>query len=373
MYNFAGIGYLQILFNIPQTPPTMSQIKKILFLGSGTSGSLPNITCLTKTNDCVCKNYFIDKNHPDVRNNTSILVMLNDGNEDRNILIDCGKTFRQSALQFFPIHNIKKIDAVLLTHGHADAIFGLDDLREFSISNSIPIYCSSGTLDVVKSAFPYLVDLSKATGGGDVAKLLFKVVTYESDDAKLQDTIDDLPFIDLFGLRIDFVPTHHGINPDGSDLFCYGFRFDKLFAYVSDSVNLTPRSTHHLKNTKVLVLDALKEEPHKSHFSIHQAIEEFKKLNIGLGLFVGFCHKLGHEQTRNLVAKTNPKVQNVNNGRICLLENESFNLFSSYHDELVDFDRHYIKYNIKINESITSPVSSHYYAPAYDGLMLSFE
>ncbi|KAJ2418201.1 hypothetical protein GGF47_005088, partial [Coemansia sp. RSA 2524] len=93
------------------------------------------------------------------RRNTSLLVCVDhpDGRQ-RNILIDCGKTFYDSAVDVFVKHDIKTIDAVLLTHGHADAMLGLDDLRQWTSSQntSIPVYCDRSALETVAGAFPYL-------------------------------------------------------------------------------------------------------------------------------------------------------------------------------------------------------------------------
>ena len=114
--------------------------------------------------------------------------------EWRNVLVDCGKSFVENARRFFPRWGVKTIDAVLLTHGRelrhsssllswrrvhaddttgivdADAYFGLDDLREWCIRQRrfIPIYLNRDTYDAVALSFPYLVDASKASGGGDL-------------------------------------------------------------------------------------------------------------------------------------------------------------------------------------------------------------
>ena len=359
----------------------MSQIRRILFLGTGTSGALPNITCLSKgisqikrSQDCVCKNYFIHKNHPDVRKNTSLLIMINDNGVEKNILVDCGKTFRQSALEYFPLHNISRIDAVLLTHGHADAIMGLDDLREFTATNAIPIYCSKGTLKVVQQVFPYLVDTSKASGGGDVARLNFHQVADEEVDLIAQNTTNALPCINIFSLIIEFVPVHHGFNPDGTVLLCYGFKFNKVFAYLSDVVFIPQQAAHHLEHVNIMVLDALKQSPHKSHSSIHESINAFNKLNVGFGLFVGFSHWLGHLQSIEICKTINATPVQLDNGQL-LIKNESFEVYSAVsYDELTDYNRDVIKYKIKniSNHSLTRNTNKHY-APAYDGLMIDFE
>ncbi|KAJ3328751.1 hypothetical protein HDU76_009364, partial [Blyttiomyces sp. JEL0837] len=88
----------------------------------------------------------------------------------KNILIDCGKTFLQSTLQHFPQHRIHQIAAVLLTHGHIDAMGGLDDLRQWtlyqSVQDTVIVYVNSETMGVVERMFPYIVDSKMATGGG---------------------------------------------------------------------------------------------------------------------------------------------------------------------------------------------------------------
>ena len=105
------------------------------------------------------------------RGNTSGLVRRK-GADGRwlNILVDCGKTFLEAARTQFPRWGVQTIDAVLLTHGHADAYFGLDDLREWCVRQrcSIPIYLDQATYGNVAASFPYLVDKKRVTGGGDV-------------------------------------------------------------------------------------------------------------------------------------------------------------------------------------------------------------
>lgn len=88
--------------------------------------------------------------------------------EQKTILIDCGKTFYSSALTQFPKHHLRKINAVLLTHGHADAVLGLDDLRAWTMGSVIQdvmdIYLTQECYDVVANMFPYLVDRGRSTG-----------------------------------------------------------------------------------------------------------------------------------------------------------------------------------------------------------------
>ena len=90
----------------------------------------------------------------------------------KNILIDAGKFFYQSAIKWFPKYKINKIDTVILTHAHQDAAGGFDDLRDWTnnTQSNIPIYLRNEDLEVIKKTFYYLVDTSNITSGGTVAK-----------------------------------------------------------------------------------------------------------------------------------------------------------------------------------------------------------
>ncbi|KAJ2864444.1 hypothetical protein GGH94_002896 [Coemansia aciculifera] len=120
------------------TPTTaVSRVREVIFLGSGTSACIPVVPCITSNYEkCkACKISLTPEGSKNRRRNTSLLVRIDhaDGRE-RNIVIDCGKTFLESATEVFVKHDVKSIDAVLLTHGHADAMFGLDDLRQWTSS-----------------------------------------------------------------------------------------------------------------------------------------------------------------------------------------------------------------------------------------------
>ncbi|KAJ1938581.1 hypothetical protein FBU59_004395, partial [Linderina macrospora] len=193
-----------------------SRVREIIFLGTGTSGCIPNIPCITSDNpDCtVCKYSLTPEGAKNQRRNTSLLIRIDhDDGRERNIVIDCGKTFYESAVEVFIKHNVKTIDAVLLTHGHADAILGLDDLRQWTMSfnTSIPVYVAQETLDTVASAFPYLVDTSMATGGGQVPMLDFRVIKN--------------PYVPLVieGIEVQPLEVEHGKYSSGEPFYFMGF------------------------------------------------------------------------------------------------------------------------------------------------------
>ncbi|KAJ1672096.1 hypothetical protein EV182_007294, partial [Spiromyces aspiralis] len=172
-------------------------IKELIFLGTGTSGCIPNIPCITSKRECkVCWSTLSPSGKKNRRRNTSLLVRYIDATGQlRNVVIDCGKTFYESAIDCFIKYDVQSIDAVILTHGHSDATLGLDDLRQWTMSlhTTIPVYLNSETYDCVSRAFPYLIDTSKATGGGAVPKLKF----HKLIDHKRPINIHGLEFIPL--------------------------------------------------------------------------------------------------------------------------------------------------------------------------------
>ncbi|CAN1302385.1 Putative hydrolase C777.06c [Linum perenne] len=142
----------------------------LIFLGTGCSSAIPNIMCLIQPSDPPChvcsQALFIppDQN-PNYRCNTSLLIDYCPGGDGRHsyILIDVGKTFREQVLRWFTYHKIPRVDSIILTHEHADAVLGLDDVRAvqpFSPINAIdptPIFLSEHAMESIAVKFPYLV------------------------------------------------------------------------------------------------------------------------------------------------------------------------------------------------------------------------
>jgi len=136
----------------------------LIFVGTGSSTGIPRLPCLIdkKSNCPSCKDALLygSKNR---RRNPSLLIQY----KGKNILIDCGKTFRESMITLLTTHHVpSKIDAVLITHAHSDAYLGLDDLREFSQKEKISVYLREQDVNQVKECFPYLFNTEKATGSG---------------------------------------------------------------------------------------------------------------------------------------------------------------------------------------------------------------
>ncbi|KAJ2076643.1 hypothetical protein H4R24_005587 [Coemansia sp. RSA 988] len=265
-----------------------ARVRRVIFMGTGTSGAVPNVTCLTsKSYTCrVCKLSMTPEGSKNRRRNTSLLVCVDhpDGRQ-RNILIDCGKSFYDSALDVFVENEIRTIDAVMLTHGHADAILGLDDLRQWTVlqKRSIPIYCDQSTLDTVSGAFPYLVDTQKASNGGGVASLDFRIIENFSKPLLCE------------GVLFQPLRVEHGTYNDGSAFYFNGFRFDDV-SYISDCSKIPDNIRPLVAGSKLLILDALRPRKHISHFGYDEAINEIRRFKPDRALLTGFCHDLEHSQ-----------------------------------------------------------------------------
>ncbi|CAG8547210.1 7140_t:CDS:2 [Racocetra persica] len=242
---------------------SIRRVKEIIFLGTGTSFGVPMIACLIDPEKkCeTCMSTFTPEE-------TISLYACSTNN--RNIVIDCGKTFY--ALKWWPYYELRQIDALILTHPHADAINGLDDLRAWTlhktIQDHVSIYLTAYTLDAVKVSFPYLVDISQATGG-DLPTFQWNII-----DSKFQ----------------------HGVYFSTNEPYTYiGFRFDNI-CYISDC-NFIPEETRvKMYGSEIVILDSLDHKEHPSHFSIQQAIDTSKNLvPIPKRTYLtGFSHEAEH-------------------------------------------------------------------------------
>lgn len=230
---------------------------RVTFLGTGTSHGVPMIGC-----DCpVCTS----GNPANKRTRSSVLIET----DTAGILIDTTPEFRIQVLR----ENIRRIDAVLFTHCHADHIFGLDDVRRFNDMSGKPMPCygSESTLKTVRSAFEY-VFVPTQTGGGKPSLNLICV---------------DSPF-DIGSVTVTPVPVLHG------RMRIYGYRVGD-FAYITDCSYLPESSARLLRNLKVLVLGVLRPEPHETHFSIGEALAVVEDLAPERTFFTHIAHRLEHE------------------------------------------------------------------------------
>lgn len=233
---------------------------RVTILGSGTSHGVPMIGC-----DCsVCTS---DDPH-DSRTRSSVLVQVG----ERCILIDTTPELRIQCIA----NNVRQVDAVLFTHGHADHVTGLDDLRRFNWlqRTSLTCYADATTAGILRRMFPYAFDDSP---------------DYPSSKPQLK--IDQIiaPF-ELFGTWIVPVSLFHGQLP------ILGFRIGR-FAYCTDCSLIPEDSMRLLQNLDVLVLDALRHRPHPTHFNLEQAITAATQIGARQTYFTHIAHELPHAAT----------------------------------------------------------------------------
>ncbi|MBI4218860.1 MAG: MBL fold metallo-hydrolase [Chloroflexi bacterium] len=260
----------------------------LVFLGTGTSEGVPRVSCLTRDPvTCPVCSTAVEPGSKNRRRNTSLLVRYaHPDGRVRNIVIDTGKFFWHSALEWFPRYRVPTIDAVVLTHAHADAAGGLDDLRDWTnnVQHGIPVYLRKEDIEVIGKTFFYLIDPTKATSAGGVSRLGFQL-------------IDESPF-DVQGLRFIPLPVWHG-----KPYSAFGYRFGSV-SYLSDVSEIPPETVERMIGTELLILDALRpRRPHGSHLTLEQAIDHVRALRPKRALFTDMTHDYDHEHTNNELQK----------------------------------------------------------------------
>jgi phosphoribosyl 1,2-cyclic phosphate phosphodiesterase len=237
---------------------------KITVLGSGTSSGVPTIGCSC----AVC----LSTDPRDTRLRPSILISY----LNHNVIIDTTPDFRAQVLRA----RTPRLDAIVYTHGHADHILGLDDVRPFNYHQGerIPIYASRPAFAIIARVFEYVFDERERKTS--VPRL----------DVNL---IDETPF-DVMGLLFEPIPITHGKDT------IFGFRFGDA-AYLTDHNEIPASSLDRLRGLDVLFLDALRHRPHPTHSTIQRSIETARLLQAKRTYFTHMCHDVGHAATEALL------------------------------------------------------------------------
>ncbi|GMH14230.1 hypothetical protein Nepgr_016071 [Nepenthes gracilis] len=263
------------------------QQAEIIFLGTGTSEGIPRVSCLTDPiKTCPVCAKAIEPGNKNRRRNTSILICYPGSSGRRNVLIDAGKFFYHSALKWFPTYGIRALDAVIITHSHADAIGGLDDLRDWTnnVQPYIPIYVAMRDFEVMKKTHYYLVDTSVIIPGAAVSELQFNIIEEE-------------PFV-VHDLKFTPLPVWHGHGYRS-----LGFRFGNI-CYISDVSEIPDETYPLLKDCELLVLDALRPDRSSStHFGLPRALDEVRKIGPKKTLFTGMMHLMDHEEVNKRLTR----------------------------------------------------------------------
>ena len=205
----------------------------------------------------------------DHRLRPSIFIHADDGTR---LLVDAGPDLRAQALT----HGIVRVDAIFFTHGHADHILGLDDVRRFNnvMGRPMALFGDRTTLDEIRRMFGYVFDPATPKGGG-------------------------IPQVELFTVAGAFcigrqevipVPIWHGKRP------ILGLRVG-AFAYLTDCSAIPDESWPLLHGLDVVVLDALRERPHPTHLSLSEAIVAARRIGARRTFFTHMCHDLPHAAT----------------------------------------------------------------------------
>ena len=231
------------------------------FLGTGTSAGVPMIGCGCE----VCRS----SDRRDTRLRPSIFLEVPGR---AALLVDTTPDLRQQALT----HGITRLDAVLFTHSHADHILGLDDIRRFNWmqGGAIPCYATAAAWADIRRTFHYAFDGVPRLGGG-----IPKIAAHEIGG----------PW-SIGGVRIVPVPLWHGDAP------ILGFRFGG-FAYLTDCNRLDDEAWPLVAGVETLVIDALRDRPHSTHFSVAEALEAIARIAPRRAYLTHMSHDLGHAAT----------------------------------------------------------------------------
>lgn len=228
---------------------------KITVLGTGTSQGVPVIAC----NCEVCRS----ADHRDKRLRCAILI--EEG--ETCLVVDAGPDFRQQMLK----QHVTNLDAVLLTHEHADHIFGLDDIRSFNWIRKAPmdIYCEKRVAENLKKIFDYAFADNKYPGTPQMELLAIDGNSFRVDE------------IEVTPIRL----YHHKLP-------VYGFRFGK-FAYLTDFNRIEPDELLKLEGVEVLIICALRKKSHISHLNLHEALSLTEQIAPKFTYLTHMSHEMG--------------------------------------------------------------------------------
>ncbi|WP_263383772.1 MBL fold metallo-hydrolase [Granulicella arctica] len=239
----------------------------LTFLGTGTSMGVPTLGCTCAV--CTSTDPHNRRTRPSIRIEY----------DHHTVLIDTGPDFHAQALR----ENIRRVDAVFYTHGHADHVLGMDDLRPLSF--------------LLKENLPLYADDSTALGLERIFNYTFKSEHRNSTSARVEiHRLDLTPGagVPLFGAFFQRIPLLHG------RLHTTGYRFGTA-AYLTDMSDLPLESIPLLQDLDILIIDALRRDPHFSHSHLDKSIAFVEQLKPKRAFFTHMSHDLDHEATNAIL------------------------------------------------------------------------
>lgn len=232
----------------------MTDKLQIEFLGTGTSTGVPQLRCGCE----VCRS----ADARDKRLRCSAIVRY----QGKSILIDCGPDFRAQMLRA----SEDKLDALLISHIHYDHVGGIDDLRAYCANHHFPVYARQDVIDALRHQLPYCFAKHPYPG---VPLLDFKAIN------------DDQPFM-VDGIEVHPIPVMHYKLP------ILGFRIGPL-AYITDCKTITDEQMERLHGTPLLVINALRHEPHLTHMNLEETLAVVRRIAPGQAYLTHMSHGIG--------------------------------------------------------------------------------
>lgn len=238
---------------------------KFTFLGTGTSHGIPMIGCSC----AVCTS----NDSKNTRRRCSLYVVT----EEQHLVFDTPPDFRDQVLSF----GVERVDAVFLTHPHADHIFGFDDVRRFSTlqNQHIPVYGSPDTIRLMRKKFDYV----------DKPSYSFESVP------RVRFTEQPAP-VAVGNAGITPLPVRHGQET------IYGFLVEgdrKRLGYIPDCSHIPDETMALLENPDVMILDGLRPEEHPTHFNIDQCVKQLVQIGAKRSYIIHLTHSSEHHALQN--------------------------------------------------------------------------